>query len=77
MLAWLPLLKAVLSIAASIANIVREKQLMDAGEQRAVSKQLSAIIVSAGLAREVEAETLQMSVDQINKDLRDHGELRD
>lgn len=37
---WLSLLKAVLSFARILADYLRDKQLMDAGEAKAISAQL-------------------------------------
>ncbi len=74
---WLSLLKIVLQLGAAIAKIVHDRQLMDAGAQREVSKMLIAISDRAGIAREIEAETARMSPEEILRDLEASGELRD
>lgn len=74
---WFGVLKLVLSIASSIASIVREKQLMDAGGEREVAKMLKQVSVNAGIAREIEIETAKMTPEEVLRDLQDSGELRD
>jgi hypothetical protein len=74
---WFGILKIVLSLASSIASIVREKQLMDAGGQREVAKMLKQVSTNAGIAREIEMETAKMTPEEILRDLQDSGELRD
>lgn len=74
---WFSILKLVLGLASSIASIVREKQLMDAGGEREVAKMLKQVSTNAGIAREIELETAKMTPDQILRDLQDSGELRD
>jgi len=74
---WLSLLKIVLQLGAAIAKIVHDRQLMDAGEQKAVAKMLKAVSTSAGIARDIELETAKMAPEEILRDLGDAGELRD
>lgn len=74
---WLSLFKSVLWFANLIGNIVREKQLMDAGEQRGVAKTLKQISINSGIAKEIELETAKMTPEEIMRDLQDSGELRD
>jgi hypothetical protein len=74
---WLGLLKVLLSLASSIANIVREKQLMDAGAARETALQLRDIADKAGIARAIEAETARMTPEDILRDLEQSGELRE
>lgn len=74
---WLNALKFFLQAAAAIAGYLKERQLMDAGAQREVSKMLVAISDKAGIAREIEAETAKMTPEQILRDLEASGELRD
>lgn len=74
---WLSLLKILLTLANGIANIVREKKLMDAGAAKEIAISLRAISVSSGIAREIEAETEKMTPEEILRDLEGAGELRD
>jgi hypothetical protein len=74
---WFGLLKIVLSLASSLASIVREKQLMDAGGEREVARMLKQVSTNAGIAREIELETAKMTPEEVLRDLQDSGELRD
>jgi hypothetical protein len=74
---WFTVLKFFLQAAAAIAGYLKDRQLMDAGAQRETSKMLVAISDRAGIAREIEAETAKMTPEQILRDLKDSGELRD
>lgn len=76
-MAWLTLLRLLLSLANSIAATVREKRLMDAGAAREVAASLRSIAVSSGIAREIEAATDKMTPEEILRDLEGSGELRD
>ena len=67
---WLSLLKIVLSLANSLANIVREKQLMDAGEAKATAKALTEIAKRLKIGREVTAQIEAMSDSDIDDALR-------
>lgn len=74
---WFSILSGLLKLAGLIADIVKERQLMDAGEARGLAKSLAGIAERAGIAREIEEETARMSPDQILRDLEGSGELRD
>ena len=74
---WLAILKLGLQVIEAIASTIRDKQLMDAGEQAAVAKQLAGINVAIGLAKQVADETAKMTDQQVAEDLKKHGELRD
>ena len=74
---WLSILSGLLKLAGAIADIVRERQLMDAGEARGLAKSLAGIAERAGIAREVETETARMTPDQVLRDLEGSGEIRD
>lgn len=74
---WIAILRAVLSLANSIAGIVREKQLMDAGAARETALMLRGIAERAGIAQAIEAETAGMTAEEILRDLEGSGELRD
>ena len=74
---WFSILSGALKLAGLIAGYLKDRQLMDAGAQREVSKMLVAISDRAGIAREIEAETAKMTPDEILRDLEQKGELRD
>ena len=74
---WFSILSGLLKLAGAIADIVRERQLMDAGEARGLAKSLHGIAERAGISREIEEETARMTPDQILRDLEGSGELRD
>jgi hypothetical protein len=71
---WLTILRLVLSIANSIAEVVRDKQLMDAGEAAATAKSLAALADRLAIGRAVEAEiaalTDQQARDKLKEDAR-------
>jgi len=73
---WIAFLKLFLQIANSIAKIVQEKRLMDAGEAKQIAKVLVEISQRAGIAKEVEEETAKMSAEEILAELESEGELR-
>lgn len=65
---WLAILRAVLVLANGIAAIIREKQLMDAGEARGVAKVLLKIAENVGVMSEIREETAKMSDEDLIKD---------
>jgi len=67
---WLGLLKIVLSLANSLAGIVREKQLMDAGEAKATAKALTEIVKRLDVGKDVAAQIEAMSNDDLDAALR-------
>ena len=74
---WLSILSGLLKLAGAIAELMRNNQLMNAGEARGLAKSLVEIGKRAGIAREIEEETARMTPDQILRDLEGSGELRD
>ena len=66
---WLGLLKVLLGLASNIASIIREKQLMDAGEAKAVAKSLAEISNNAGIAQQTREAVAAMSDADIDKEL--------
>jgi hypothetical protein len=66
----LAVFRAVLSLATILADFVRDKQLMDAGEAKATAKSLAALSQRLGIANQVEAEVAALSNDEIDADLR-------
>lgn len=74
---WFSILSGLLKLAGAIADIVRERQLMDAGEARGLAKTLHGIAERAGIAKEIELETANMTMDQVLRDLEGNMELRE
>lgn len=68
---WLKLFKIGIQLLLSISNIIREKQLMDAGEARGVAKSMVALQVRLGIMEEIKAETEAMSDEELDRDLRE------
>lgn len=66
---WLSLLRALLSLANLIGDIIRNKQLMDAGEAKATAKALAVLQLRLGIAKEVEAETAKLTDADLDADL--------
>jgi hypothetical protein len=66
----LAIFRAVIGLASILADIVREKQLMDAGEAKATAKSLAALSSRLGIAQAVADEVAALSDDEINADLR-------
>lgn len=64
---WLGLLRAVLALANYLAQIVRDKQLLDAGEAKATAKSLVELQKRLDIGREVEDEIANLS-DQEARD---------
>ena len=62
--------RAVLALAGILADIVREKQLMDAGEAKATAKSLAAMAERLGIAKEVAAEVAALSDADLDAELR-------
>ena len=67
---WLGVLKALLALANGIADIVRERQLMQAGEDRAMAKQLTAIAQRLEISDAIRAEVEAMSEGDLDEELR-------
>lgn len=70
MFSWLSLFRAVLALANGIASIVREKQLMDAGEATATAKALTEIAKRLEIGEAVRAEIEAMTDAEIDDALR-------
>lgn len=68
---WLAVLKGVLSIADKVADIVRAKQLMDAGEAKATARSLAGMAERLGISEALDAERNAMSLDQIKDALKE------
>jgi len=62
-MSWLALLKAVLSIADYIAKICHDKQLLDAGEYKAIAKGTTDALERIRAANAARANVNSVSVD--------------
>lgn len=63
---YLAILKLVLQIANLLANMAREKQLLDAGRDQEIAGALARIATSAGVARQLEAEVAAWTDKQVD-----------
>ena len=70
---WLAVLKLVLLLADRIARIIAERDLIAAGEERAVAKSLAAIAGRLGIAQAIAAETAAMSDEALDAELAGDG----
>jgi Asp-tRNA(Asn)/Glu-tRNA(Gln) amidotransferase C subunit len=70
-LSWLTILRLLLSVADKIADVVRAQQLLSAGEDRQIAKQLAGIAERLEISEALDAERNAMSVDQIKDSLRE------
>lgn len=70
MIGWLGALKLLLSLALSIADTIRERRLMDAGEAKATAKSLVALANRLQLGNELLLEIEAMTDDEIDDALR-------
>jgi cytochrome c556 len=67
---WLGILKAVLQLANGIAGIVKDKQLMDAGEAKAMARNLSELASRLDVGADVMAGIEAMRDGEIDDALR-------
>lgn len=67
---WLAFFRVVISLANSVATIIREKQLMDAGGAKEIAKSLAALSERLGIAKQVAAEVAALSDADLDADLR-------
>jgi hypothetical protein len=70
---WLAVLKLVLVLADRIARIIAERDLIAAGEDRAVAKSLAAIAGRLGIAQAIAAETAAISDEALDAELAGDG----
>lgn len=66
---WIGVLKAVLSLAALIAEVVRDKQLMDAGRKAEIAVQLAAIAKRVEVTEEIRAAVASLTDAEIDDEL--------
>lgn len=67
---WLTILKVVGQVFLTIANIIREKNLMDAGEARGLAKSMAQAADRLGIGRALVDEIEAMTDDELNSALR-------
>ncbi len=67
---WLSLLRALLSLINYVAEIIRDKQLLDAGEAVATAKSLAVLQSRLGIADQVAAEVDALSDGDVDAELR-------
>lgn len=72
---WLAFFRALLSVALYVAEIIRDRQLMDAGEAKATAKALADTAETLGVGKAVKARLANASEaeidDIIGEDYRD------
>jgi hypothetical protein len=68
---WLTLLRLLLGLADKVADIIRAKQLMDAGEAKATAKQLAGMAERLGISEALDAERDKLTIDQVKDALRE------
>lgn len=67
---WLTILKVVGQIFLTISNIVREKQLLDAGEARGLAKSMAQAADRLGIGQALVNEIEAMTDDELDAALR-------
>jgi hypothetical protein len=67
---WLRFLKAVLVLANTVATLIHDQNLLDAGEAQATAKSLAALSQRLGIANQVAVEVASLSNDELDADLR-------
>jgi hypothetical protein len=72
---WLKLLSGVLKLAMLIGEIMRDRQLLDAGEQKAIAKSLLAVADAVGVSQAVEDEIAALTEEQVDAALE--GDFRE
>jgi hypothetical protein len=67
---WVSFLSTLLAIANTIANIIREKQLMSAGEARSLERSVAELAHRLELGRQITRRIEDLSDDDLNARLR-------
>lgn len=67
---WVSLLTTLLAISRTIADIIREKQLMSAGEAQATAKAIAELSHRLELGRQISKGIEDLSDDDIDARLR-------
>lgn len=76
MFSILGLLKAALTFVNLLAGIVKDKQLMDAGESKQIAKSFADIQVTLGIVERVADEVEALSDAEVDAELEKLGEFR-
>lgn len=66
----LTILRLLLTLASTIADVVREKRLMDAGAKAEVGRQLVEVTRRAGITDQVRKQIEAMSDSDLDAELR-------
>ncbi len=69
-MSWLSIAKGLLAALHVVASMLREKQLLDAGEGRAVARSLAVLSQRLGIAKDVAEEVAALSDADLDADLR-------
>lgn len=67
---WLKVFRIILSLANSVAEIIRNNKLMDAGEAKHFAKDLALLQERLGISDQVAAEVEKLSDQQVDEELR-------
>ena len=67
---WVNLAIAFLKLANIAVNFAKEKQLMDAGSDRAIAQASANILKKTQAAKEVMAEVMAMTDEQVDEALK-------
>lgn len=67
---WLSFLRLLLATASAVANFIRERSLMQAGENAAIARSLAEISDRLKINRELVNQIEAMTDDEIDRALR-------
>ena len=67
---WVQVALTFLKLANVITNYVRERQLMDAGSDRAIAQASANILKQTQAAKEIMAEVTAMTDEQVDETLK-------
>ena len=68
---WIKLALALVKLADLFANMAREKELIGAGEDRALAEASASILLKTKAAKEVMQRVTAMSEDEVDKALKE------
>lgn len=68
---WLSAALALLKLAGYILDIVREKQQMDAGADRAIAEASASILAKTAAGKEIMAQVMAMTPEQVDAALKE------
>lgn len=68
---WLSAALALLKLAGYILDIVREKQQMDAGADRAIAEASASILAKTAAGKEIMAQVMAMTAEQVDAALKE------